>query len=233
MNELFKPFKGYFKIECIDKDGNIKDSYEENNFIMRPARRTVAEIFSNFKNEGLNRLVLGTSGGSTTPYIPITEEKGFSKDRTHLYSEPIKTSNGSSLYLYKYEIVEVSNKTYRYIGENKNVFVDVNSSDFEEIENYIYNFNIKQGIKKPDGATNHAENVNNICNISIDPSGDLDSTIVTYTFELDMSQGNGKGSAFFNEAGMYFNGKLFCSKCFTPKVKDESTKIKLIWKIIF
>ncbi len=244
MQELFKPFKGYFKIECIDKNGNITDSYEDKNFIMKPARRTVAEMFSGLKNEGLNKLVLGTSGGTNTPYIPITEESGFNKDRTHIYSESIKTTNGAVLNLYKYELVNISNKIYRYIGENGNVIVDINSGLFEEWnDNYTYTFEIKEGLKTPDGSSNYASNTNNVCNIDLNPIENLDDTTVTFTFELGMSEGNNQHKAsesgfgtmcsLFNEAGMYFNGRLFCSKCFTPKVKDDSTRIKIVWKIIF
>ena len=42
-------FEGYFKIECI-KDGKVIDSFEEHNTIMRSARRSMAEIFLNSKN---------------------------------------------------------------------------------------------------------------------------------------------------------------------------------------
>ena len=249
MQEKFSKFKGYFKIECYDRNNNLVDSFEDNNFIMKPARRTVAEMFSGKRNTGLNYLVLGTSGGTTTPYIPIIEENGFNKDRQHLYSESFQASLGQSLYLYKYETVKIGVKTYRYIGESDNVTLSTETlaNSFEDCDdNYTYYFRISPSdrSKTPDGVTNYALSENNSCTIGIDANeSNLDATTVTFTFELGMSEGNnqhkasdvgyGTACSLFNEAGMYFNGRLFCSKCFTPKVKDDSTRIKIVWKIIF
>lgn len=250
MQENFSKFKGFFKIECYNKDDQLIDSYEDNNFIMKPARRTVAEMFSGKKNTGLNYLVLGTSGGTTTPYIPIIEENGFNKDRQRIYSEPLQASAGQTVFLYKYETVSIVGKgTYRYIGETGDVELSQANLDnlFEiKTDNYTYYFRISPSdrVKNPDGVTNYALSENNSCTIGIDANeSNLDATTVTFIFELGMSEGNnqhkasdtGFGSAcsLFNEAGMYFNDRLFCSKCFIPKVKDDSTRIKLTWKIIF
>ncbi len=242
MEDLVK-FKGYFKIECLKGD-EVVDSYEDPNFIMTLARRTVAEMFSNAANTGLNKLVLGTAGGTSTQWIPITEATGFSKDRSHLYSEIIETTTGSSVYLYKFEIIKVGSTYYRYLGDAGTVTINTtnlsNTSLFEIVEKpYVYTFGISpaDSPKTPNGTTNYAAKSGNECKIS------LEDTSVVFSFILTMSEGNGQYNAnsssygakcsFFNEAGMYFNNRLFCSKCFIPKVKDESTSIKLTWKIIF
>lgn len=242
MLETFNTLKGSFKIECI-KDNQVIDSYEDHNFIMTPARRTVAEMFSNALNTGLNKLVLGTAGGTSTPWIPVTE-KDFSKARTHLYSEFTKQTTGSSVFLYKLEIIKVNGLYYRYLGSPETILISTsnlnNPNLFEIVEApYVYNFGINPSSspKVPDGTTNYASVSGNECKIL------LEDTSVIFSFILATTEGNGQYNAdtssygarcsFFNEAGMYFNNKLFCSKCFIPKVKDEATSIRLTWKIIF
>ena len=45
-------------------------------------------------------------------------------------------------------------------------------------------FEIKDGLKTPDGSSNYASNTNNVCNIDLNPIENLDDTTVTFTFEL-------------------------------------------------
>jgi len=258
IKDKYVDFKGYFKIECLDKDNNVKDCYEDNNYIMRCARRTVAEMFSNKKNTGLNKLVLGTCGGIETEFIPITEDNGFKRERTHLYSEPIEAGLGDIVKLYQYEIVSVKGLgEFRFINptpeEPETIEITSetleNTDIFNQIKSYTYIFKIQnpESAKKPDGVKNYAASLNNNCTIYLNEIdndfSDLENTTVTHVFEIGMSEANGQHKSseegysenvsLFNEAGMYFNNRLFCSKCFSAKVKDASTKVRITWKIVF
>lgn len=238
MNEFYK-FKGQFRIESLDKDNNIIDVYEDHNYIMMPARRTISEMFTNTSNAGLKYLVLGTCG-LTSNDVPITEENGFNKLRTHLYSEYSNYTNSDSVYLYKHDIIRVNSKYYRYTGNDNTVSLTASNinSLFNEIDKpYTYKLQAKTNVFN--GITNIAKNTDNSCVISYttDTGDNLNNTTVTYTFEIGLTQGNEEDlerqMSVFNEAGMYINNRLFCMKCFPNKVKDNSTRLKIVWKIIF
>ena len=239
MNEYYN-LKGHFKAEVIDKNGDVVDVYEEHNYIMLPARRVVSEMFTNTLNTGLNYLILGTHG--TTNEVPITEENGFSKLRTSLYSEYAYYELNTTQYVYVYSIIKVGSKYYKYLGETGDVEITsqalADTSKFEEISSpYVYKLYVNENVF--DGETNIARNSDNSCVISYttDSGDNLENTTVTYVYELGMTQGNDenpeRGISSFTEAGMYINNKLFCMKCFPMKVKDSSTKLRITWKIIF
>ena len=66
------------------------------------------------------------------------------------------------------------------------------------------------------------------------------NTTVEYTFEIGSSVGNdqfitpsGSNYSLINEAAIFVNNRIFCMKCFPSKLKDDSTTLKIIWKIIF
>lgn len=239
MNEFYK-FKGHFKAEVINSNNEVVDVYEDHNYIMLPARRVISEMFTNTNNTGLNYLILGTNG--TVDDIPITEENGFSKLRTSLYSEYKYYAKNTTQYLYKYSIIKVDSKYYKYLGETGNVFLSTanltNTSKFENISKpYTYKLTVNTNVF--DGETNIAKNSDNSCVISYttDSGDNLENTTVTYVYEIGMTQGNGqnseRGTSSFTEAGMYINNRLFCMKCFPVKMKDSSTKLRITWKIIF
>lgn len=239
MNEFYR-FKGHFKIETLDKNDNIIDVYEDHNFIMLPARRTISEMFTNTSHAGLKYLILGTGG--TSNGTPITESNGFNKLRTSLYSEYRTLYNQNTYHIYKHEIIRVGAKYYKNLQEDGDYFLNsTNLSDttkYLEVQKpYTYKLEVKTNVF--DGDTNIAKNSDNSCVISYttDSGDNLDNTSVTYTFEVGMSQANGQDTereiSTFNEAGMYINNRLFCMKCFNDKVKDNSTKFRITWTIIF
>ena len=239
MNEFYK-FKGHFKAEVVNSNNEVVDVYEDHNYIMLPARRVISEMFTNTNNTGLNYLILGTNG--TVDDIPITEENGFSKLRTSLYSEYKYYAKNTTQYLYKYSIIKVDSKYYKYLGETRNVFLSAtslaNTTNFEIISKpYTYKLTVNTNVF--DGETNIAKNSDNSCVISYttDSGDNLENTTVTYVYEIGMTQGNEqnpeRGTSSFTEAGMYINNRLFCMKCFPIKMKDNSTKLRITWKIIF
>lgn len=243
MLDKFDSLKGYFLVQSI-KDGKVVDEYEDHNFIMAPARISMAELFIRAKNRRINKLRLGTCGtlGNDT-YSSINETNGFSKERTCLYSDSVKTVNiGSSVTIRTGEIIEVQGSNYQYTKNSKgnaetikSLTASVLSEKFTLLEDPIYNYDIN--VKEYSdvsfsGEKNYAAGTDS--NVYIEYKAD--STEIKYTFQLATSAGNGQTSrnqTFFSEAGIYINGRLFCMKCFPSKLKDEATTLKIIWKIIF
>lgn len=86
MIDEFVSLRGYFKVEAI-KDNKVIDVYEDHNFIMSPARISMAELFVGASKRRITKLRLGTSGFLKNPYTPITESNGFSKERNCLYCD--------------------------------------------------------------------------------------------------------------------------------------------------
>lgn len=258
-------FEGYFKIECL-KDGKVIDVFEDHNTIMRSARRSMAEIFLNFKNgdkEFANAFVLGTEGGFTSEYYPKTEESGFTKDKDPLCTyaeEGYKNANlDTSVDLKKFNVIKVENKFYRYIDETSDG-VNISVNNLSNTSKFIpcskpYFYKIDFSLQTPVSYTigmnsnNKAigDSIFNGCSVltalSTEQEDILDRTTCIFTFSIPKDQGNNQHSAadegffgstsLFTEAGLYVNGRLFSMKCFPAKVKDDSTEIRVTWKIIF
>jgi len=89
MKETFGKVEGYFKIETIDKDGNVTDSFEQKNLIMDSARRTFPKYLAGISGTNvLNKLVLGTEGHIAGDLLaPKAEINGFISSREMLFSE--------------------------------------------------------------------------------------------------------------------------------------------------
>jgi len=254
-------FEGYFKVECI-KDGKVVDVFEDHNTIMMSARRSMAEIFLNRKNidkniQFANRFVIGTEGCTFSEYTPKSEQTGFNKDKLHqcLYSEQpvITVTEGSNADLRKWDIVKYYNKYYRYTGEDKVLPITdtaINGEDFVQTSKpYYYNINFSLEGNTYDGTnlTIGASKDNRCgCTVSIpeDVSEDiLKQTICQFVFTIPKSQANNQHNAseagfnsevsLFTEAGLYVNGRLFSMKTFPAKVKDDTTELKITWRIIF
>jgi hypothetical protein len=102
MNERFNKVNGYFKIECIDKNGNVVDTFEQKNLIMDKARETFANMLAGISGTPvIDRFVLGTEGHITGDLLsPKTEVNGFTSDRSMLFSEATGSEgiNFESLY---------------------------------------------------------------------------------------------------------------------------------------
>lgn len=262
MDDIMKTgFEGYFKVECI-KDGKVIDIFEDHNTIMRSARRSMAEIFLNRKNldkniQFANRFVIGTEGSTISEYTPKSEQSGFNKDKLHqcLYSEqPVVTATeGGDADLHKWDIVRYNNKYYRYTGEDKTLSITdtvIGTEDFTQVSKpYYYDVNFSL-----EGNTYNGTNLaigtskDNRCSCTVsmpeDVSPDiLNQTICQFVFTIPKNQANKQHSAsevgfnseisLFTEAGLYVNDRLFSMKTFPAKVKDDTTELKVTWKIIF
>lgn len=258
-------FEGYFKIECI-KDGKVIDSFEEHNTIMRSARRSMAEIFLNSKNnskEFANKFILGTEGGYISEYFPKSEESGFNKDKMPqtTYAEEGFTAVdlGSSVDLKKFNVIKVDNQYYRYIdSDTQGVNISVNNlsntTKFIKCSKpYVYkiDFSLEDPVSYTVGTNSNNKAIGDslfrgcsvLTALSEEEEDLLDRTTCIFTFTIPKDQGNNQHSAadegfygattLFTEAGLYVNDRLFSMKCFPAKVKDDSTEIKVTWKIIF
>lgn len=262
MNDTIKTgFEGYFKVECI-KDGQVIDVFEDHNTIMKSARRSMAEIFLNRKNvdknvKFANRFVIGTEGGTTSDYLPKSEQVGFNKNKLQqcLYSEQpvITVSEGSNADLRKWDIVKYYSKYYRYCGEDGAVLIsdaNINSDKFiatSKPYNYGVDFSLETDTTSNTNLATGTSKTNRCsCTVSLpeDVSPDiLNQTVCQFVFIIPKNQANSQHNAndvgfnseisIFTEAGLYVNGRLFSMKTFPAKVKDDTTELKVTWRIIF
>lgn len=262
MDDIMKTgFEGYFKVECI-KDGKVIDIFEDHNTIMRSARRSMAEIFLNRKNldkniQFANRFVIGTEGSTISEYTPKSEQSEFNKDKLQqcLYSEqPVVTvTKGGNADLHKWDIVRYNNKYYRYTGEDKTLSITdtvIGTEDFTQVSKPYYydiNFSLEADTSNNTNLAIGTSKDNRCgCTVSMpeDVSPDiLNQTICQFVFTIPKNQANKQHSAsevgfnseisLFTEAGLYVNGRLFSMKTFPAKVKDDTTELKVTWKIIF
>lgn len=243
MIEQYDNLKGYFCIQCI-KDNKVVDQYEDHNFIMVPARRSMAELFVGAKKDRITALKLGYAGFFNDQYNPITEATGFSRERTCLYTESLVTkTKGSSITIRPGELVKIGNDNitiYQFKGSSKKTVTlsdSVLQSQFNVFPYPIIDPVVINAKRYTDvnftGTTNYAQDPTK-GGIYITFEGG-NNTTVQYTFEVPSSEGNTQQGNYslINEACIYINGRIFCMKCFPSKLKDDSTTLKIIWKIIF
>lgn len=264
MSELYQHqnpiVEGHFKVECLDKNDNVIDSFEDHNMIMLNARRSMAEIFFNL--DGIKRahkLVLGTHGFKDGLIFKGKDETdGFVKERDHIFSEvPDTIFMQGTLFeeIRKGDIIKVADvkditkfKYYRYDGEyQKNYVVDGSSlkESFKELISppYTYTINFRLPGQEMTSSQNCvvADNASEAANDTVQVS--LKDTSVIFTFYVDVNNGNSQvhddpeayddPTSLFNEAGLYVNDRLFSMKTFSSKVKDESVKLRIVWTITF
>lgn len=237
MIEVFDSLKGYFCIQRI-KDGKVIDQYEDHNYIMVPARKSMAELFVGAKQDRITSLRLGYAGFLNDQYNPITESNGFSRERECLYTDYETKLIGDQITIKPCEIIKVSNILYRFKGSTEEAFTVTNAnlnSKFNEFEAPLVDPVVIVAKRYTDsvfnGTTNYAQDPTK-GGIYITYEND---TTVQYTFEVPSSEGNTQfgNYSLINEACIYINGRIFCMKCFPSKLKDDSTTLKIIWKIIF
>lgn len=92
--------KGYFKIQSYDLEGNLIDSFEENNLIMDKGRNALATFCSGFATpSSINRFAIGTMGSGDTVLDPKVYPE-FNSTLTSLFSE-----QSSSAYEYYIDFI--------------------------------------------------------------------------------------------------------------------------------
>lgn len=85
--------KGHLIVECLDKDKNVIDRFENHNLIMDAARVAMAQMTAGLNNSSeIDKFVLGTKGHVGTDYLTVkTEAEGFVGSRTELFSEELNS----------------------------------------------------------------------------------------------------------------------------------------------
>ncbi len=80
--------KGYFCIECIDKNGKVTDKFEKHNLITNIARREFAKLVAGITSTGsINRFVMGTQGHVGDDVLtPKDQDTGFNASLTNIFS---------------------------------------------------------------------------------------------------------------------------------------------------
>lgn len=119
------PIEGRFKVEVL-KDFEVIDSFEDHNTICINARRGMASIFSNiiesFQKPHACRLALGTCGVTKNRFTPRVENKTYTRDLQHLFTEQYADdyitnySSQTANVLTPYKIYRYNDEYYRYLN---------------------------------------------------------------------------------------------------------------------
>lgn len=210
------PFKGEFSISCLDKNGNVIDTFTERNLVVNLARKSMAYLIAgNAKGLPINGFKIGTLGHNTETNN-ILEPKlvgsdGYDELREELFS--VESGGNNFYYCIKWD------ENFNDADGNPQEFTD------DKIEF------VATGQKKAqDGTETDAENAP--CPVKIQ----LSETFVLFSFEIGDAYANGMDGVSvvaFTEAGMYCGDRLFTIKCFNAKVKENTVKFVINWKIIF
>ena len=126
------PIEGRFKVEVL-KDFEVIDSFEDHNTICINARRGMASIFSNiieaFQKPHACRLALGTCGVTKNRFTPRVENKTYTRDLQHLFTEQYADdyitnySSQTANVLTPYKIYRYNDEYYRYLNpDNANSY---------------------------------------------------------------------------------------------------------------
>lgn len=211
-----KEYKGHFTIQALDTDGNVLDTYEDDNLIVNTARHTMASLIAGKKAQvGITEFLLGTRGhDEINDNILVPKQvgqDGYDESREMLFSEEQKVPFWYS----------VSWDIDNLVDEFDNpVTFDQTQVQF-----------LAKGQKK-----NQTGNEATAENGRIPVQIELNATSVIYTFEIPELYANGNDGQSvvgYTEAALKCGGVLFSIKCFPAKIKEAGTKFKIMWKIIF
>lgn len=132
-----RPLSGHIVVECLDKNGEVVDKFENHNLIMESARKAMSSIACGLgTSEPINKFVLGTKGHIAGDYLVAKGElDGFVSSRTELFSEeyseffyPIEfqnpgTPNGLCTILS--ELDTGSNITLEYLNNDVKYIIEI------------------------------------------------------------------------------------------------------------
>lgn len=203
MDKAFN-IKGHFTIESFNAEGKQIDKFADKNLVVLGSRAAVAALCSGIKGaQPINRLSLGTRGHISSV------DKFTPKEPGGEYAEDGKL------------LTFDENRTQLF------------TEDFDE-----YTFDIKfypvagsDESQKVSGLTFYGGTEIESQNTFVEIFADMNS--VTYTFTIEEGIGHGSGFEAYTEAGLYAGDVMFTTKTFSAKVKDESTKFVITWKIYF
>lgn len=251
--------EGHFHLECLDKNDNIIDVFDDHNMIMTSARKSMAEIFCKLdESTYANKFVIGNFGCKEGQILNAKDDTdGFTKARTSLFSEiddviyhadlVMNTLLNGTYFKYNFDLGTTNNYTlYKYTGSDRtdltlsDSFIQSYCTEVTDTPNvYTVNFTL------PGHSMESSEN----CAVTASGATGVDEarvsqtdTSATFTFVISTDNANGDQvnandydtpTSLFNEAAIYVNGRIFCMKCFPTKTKDLTVKLRVTWTITF
>lgn len=215
-----KPTEGYFKLECLDINGNVIDSFEQKNMIMFNSKPSVANstIGTYPYIDYINKIVLGDRGHEVSSgNLLIGRDFGYQRDRLFAEEEqgntyvvvfnPLVRSGDGSISDIKYEAFHEGTSSKTQVLNNKakvNAKI-INVSTIEyTIEIDASNGNGPNGIQPWTEAALYTKREESV--------------------EYDNSQ---------SPIGTPKNGKIFAMRTFPAKIKEPTTTLKITWRVIF
>lgn len=199
--------RGYFKIESLDKDGNIIDTYEDNNLVVVNARIYMAKVIAGQVTNavGISRFVIGTDGYGTNLMTPLNVGDKFTKgQQTEIFDEN------------RNQLISQSFNDYYY------------TVDFTDPGANGYATNVS-------GIGNGEKNSSASPSVNVNAAGTVLTFVVI--LPSDVANGSNDSAAFteaglfFKTSGTSYN--MFAMKTFPVKAKDSSVEHKITWTIYF
>jgi hypothetical protein len=195
--------KGVFSIDTY-KGEKLLESFSDNNLVVIGSRSAVASLVSGIKSpQPINRFSLGFKGHQQNINIFTPKEVGGE------YTE--------------------DGKLLKFNEERTELFCEeLNESTFDI---KFYPISSSDESQKLSCLTFFDNTEIETQNTFVEIFTDCNS--VTYKFTIEDGIGHGEDFKVYTEAGLYAGSVLFSLKTFTAKVKDESTKFVITWKIYF
>lgn len=201
-----KPTEGFFKIEYLDKDGEVIFMHEQQNMIMEKSKASAAKSISGStpQTDYINKFVLGNAGNeSTNMLVP----KSFSFTRTRLFAED-RTSINDRIYPIVFDPLLIAGD-YKapVIGEDEGIVIKSNPSTIEV--RIINNSTIQYIISIPEDNANGDSAVAWTEAAFYTKTGEVLNT-------LPISSGN-----------------IFAMRTFPAKIKENTSTFRITWRIVF
>lgn len=258
LNDQMSEITGYFKVEQIDKSGEVLSTYEDFNTIMVRVPSLIASGISGVKKEFLDEFhisafAIGTDG-VTTNALGDEIPKTVSKERTQLFSEENfwRSQNPDSIEFSKdEEIKRVYQRTFESLPIED---VGGNPATMRELAGG------NQGSTLPHDGNYHPIGYREpiIWTTPYDGSyvkvemSKLNTQII-YVIEIGQNVANKPNNAltYYNEAALYLKlgannqnatedpntgnplGTLFSMKTFPSQKKSSDCAIRITWKLNF
>lgn len=202
-DKLFK-LRGEFYFEAI-RDGKVIDSYEDKNLVVDGARAILASLISGInKPVPINKLSLGTLGYNEQfdKFTPKVVDAEY-----QVGAQTVKFDSTRS-------------KLFSQDLGSDTLDLSFDSIGNEDIQQTV-SLNASYGTSEIETSTSTVE-ISCTCNS------------VIYKFEIEQGVGHGGGDGSvtaYTEAGLFADNIMFATKTFSAKVKDNSTKFIITWKI--
>jgi hypothetical protein len=199
--------RGYFKIDSFDKNGNIIETYEDNNLVVVNARIYMAKLVAGqvLTNPGISRFIIGTDGYGANLMTPLNISDTFTKGQ---HTEKFDENRN--------QLISQSFNDYYY------------TVDFSVPSTNGYSTTVS-GIGYGENTASSSPSV------SINASGTVLTYVIT--LPMDVANGPSGSVAFteaglfFKTTGNTYN--MFAMKTFPVKAKDFSVEHKITWSLYF